>query len=124
MKNLNSLLLAGLVAGTFVPVLQAHDTVIGSPKAQSLKARVVPGTNNDVDLAHQPPTALTPRGQANEVRIVAESSKEDVDTLAAIRNSTLSPRAQQQLGNRAQFEIAPMVTKNKEKSDASRRKVK
>lgn len=123
MKNLNSLLLAGLVAGTFVPVVQAHDTVSGSPKAQSLKPRVVPGTNKDVDMAHQPLTALTPRGQANEVRIVAES-KENVDTLADIRNSTLSPRAQQQLGSRAQFEIAPMVTKNKEKADDSRRKMK
>ena len=105
-----------LVAATVVvafgvgSVVYGNDQPLLSPKAQSQIPAVASGTSkNDPDLAHpsRDKVFLSPKAASMITWIVAGSSKSDPD-LAHIQ-STLSPRGQAMLGERAkQFEVAPV----------------
>jgi hypothetical protein len=102
MKTLKTLTIALTAAAALTTVATAQTL---SPRAEANKTRVASGSTEDLGRS----TALgSPRGLANATRIAPAPAHEG-DTLAAIRNSRLSPRAQTQRGG-ADFQVAVLGT--------------
>jgi len=101
--NMKALIIALTIAATSTTILTAQNL---SPRAELNKTRIVSGSTED--LIARGATQGSPRGELNKTRVVAGS--EQNDTLAVIRNSRLSPRAQLQATG-SDFQVAPLASK-------------
>ena len=111
MRTLKSSIVVLTLAAAFA---SASNAQILSPRAEANKTRVVSGRTEDVTRK----SALgSPRAIANAT-IIAPKAADEVDTLAVIRNSRLSPRAQSQAGS-AQFEVAVLGGKDAKNCDSA-----
>lgn len=106
MKTMNK---SGLILAIAALVSLPLSMSAQSPKGETQKPKSVQTTDRSGHSTVKHITMHSPRGEANRSKIVASTANSETDTLAEIRNSTLSPRARAMMGERAkQFEIAPL----------------